>query len=638
MPTTKAKSTQKTQKKKEPKKSAADDSITSNASKKKKGSSFRKTGIQNRALKIFKKTAREFLLVGGSRSGKSFIIVYQQLAMAIKYDGSRHLIARFRFNHAKNSIWLDTLKKVLKLAYPGVKVTWRNTDYYLELENGSQIWLAGLDDKDRTEKILGMEFLTVFLNEASQISYEAYTILKTRLAQKIGRARPRLFVDANPPSKKHWMYQVFYNNNEPETNTTLVESRYAYLQMNPIHNKKNINAEYLETLNSLPLRKRKRFLDGEFADDSECALWTDDLINATRLRRLPDGTLPVELKRIVIAVDPAVTSKDTSDETGNHGIEIVECNLADIAKNEKNDKLKLQAQLKYLNDKHNIDIANAGTDAKLKNKIDEQYLADKQQLNEAYLKVTKKTFQGELKLIDQKAQHYQQHFSKLSGLFAKNTQVSKAAFAAQKAIATAEIAINTEKQVSASISATKNQIAEDSKLSFPLGTILVVKDIVLGAIDVASTIANGAKQVASINGTNPPGFARGGMYLSDGYGAYLTGPGTGTSDSINAKLSNGESIINARSTEMFAPILSAINMAGGGRAFGTTTQGNGYALGGLFNGSNTLNDGSNDFAVTRATNDMVKTIAANMPRQILVVEDVQASLQNKAMLQNMSNF
>ncbi|WP_448702750.1 hypothetical protein ACFGVR_10390 [Mucilaginibacter sp. AW1-3] len=56
------------------------------------------------------------------------------------------------------------------------------------------------------------------------------------------------------------------------------------------------------------------------------------------------------------------------------------------------------------------------------------------------------------------------------------------------------------------------------------------------------------------------------MYLSDGYGAYLTGPGTGTSDSINVKLSNGEYIINARSTAMFDPILSAINMADGGNS------------------------------------------------------------------------
>ncbi len=89
---------------------------------------------------------------------------------------------------------------------------------------------------------------------------------------------------------------------------------------------------------------------------------------------------------------------------------------------------------------------------------------------------------------------------------------------------------------------------------------------------------------------------------------------------------------------MFAPILSAINQAGGGRAFNATNTSNGYALGGLFNGSNTLNDGYSELANTRALNDMAKTLAANMPRQILVVEDVQASLQNRALLQSLSNF
>lgn len=274
------------------------------------------TSVQNQALRMFNKNTREFLLVGGSRSGKTFITVYYQLLLAMQYAGSRHLIARFRFNHAKNSIWLDTLKKVVRLAFADVNITWRNTDYYIELPNGSQIWLAGLDDKERTEKILGMEFLTVFLNEASQISYDAYTTLKTRLAQKVEKAKPKLFVDANPPSKKHWLYQVFIAKLEPETNTSLESSHYKWLKMNPDQNLKNISKTYLETLNSLPLRKRKRFRDGEFADDSECALWTDDLINATRMRRLADGTLPVSLRRIVVAVDPAVSSKDTSDETG----------------------------------------------------------------------------------------------------------------------------------------------------------------------------------------------------------------------------------------------------------------------------------------------------------------------------------
>jgi hypothetical protein len=55
-----------------------------------------------------------------------------------------------------------------------------------------------------------------------------------------------------------------------------------------------------------------------------------------------------------------------------------------------------------------------------------------------------------------------------------------------------------------------------------------------------------------------PAFADGGL---------VTGPGGPKDDKIDAKLSNGESVINAKSTKMFAPLLSAMNVAGGGRAF-----------------------------------------------------------------------
>ncbi|MDI9256326.1 hypothetical protein [Flavobacterium sedimenticola] len=50
-------------------------------------------------------------------------------------------------------------------------------------------------------------------------------------------------------------------------------------------------------------------------------------------------------------------------------------------------------------------------------------------------------------------------------------------------------------------------------------------------------------------------------------GGKVVGPGTGTSDSIPAMLSNGESVINAKSTSMFGPLLSWINQVGGGKKF-----------------------------------------------------------------------
>jgi hypothetical protein len=96
-----------------------------------------------------------------------------------------------------------------------------------------------------------------------------------------------------------------------------------------------------------------------------------------------------------------------------------------------------------------------------------------------------------------------------------------------------------------------------------------------GAIGIASIIAQASKSIAEINNTKsdaespgkttPSKFATGGL---------VTGMGTSTSDSIMANLSNGESVINAKSTAMFGNLLSNINQAGGGVGFGTQSQAN----------------------------------------------------------------
>ena len=81
---------------------------------------------------------------------------------------------------------------------------------------------------------------------------------------------------------------------------------------------------------------------------------------------------------------------------------------------------------------------------------------------------------------------------------------------------------------------------------------------ILAPIAAGAAIAAGLKNISQIASTPVPEMASGGM---------VSGFGSGTSDSINARLSRGESVINARSTRMFRPLLSQINEAGGGRGF-----------------------------------------------------------------------
>jgi hypothetical protein len=84
---------------------------------------------------------------------------------------------------------------------------------------------------------------------------------------------------------------------------------------------------------------------------------------------------------------------------------------------------------------------------------------------------------------------------------------------------------------------------------------------VLGGIASASAIATGFAAVKKITATKSPEIKRP-SYAGGVIG--LRGIGSGTSDNISANLSAGESVINARSTAMFASQLSAINQAGGG--------------------------------------------------------------------------
>lgn len=109
--------------------------------------------------------------------------------------------------------------------------------------------------------------------------------------------------------------------------------------------------------------------------------------------------------------------------------------------------------------------------------------------------------------------------------------------AAGKSVAVAQATINTYKGVSEALGAAPP----------PLNFLLA-----------GTTLAAGLNNIKNIVSVPEPAFAQGGL---------VNGAGSGTSDSVSARLSNGESVINARSTSMFKPLLSALNEAGGGRAF-----------------------------------------------------------------------
>lgn len=283
------------------------------------------TDKQQEAQAVLAGDATHCMLFGGSRSGKTFLLVRNVVFRALKAPGSRHAIFRFRYNHLKASIVLDTFPKVMRLAFPGVKWTPHAQDGYVDLQGGAQIWFAGLDDKDRTEKILGMEFVTLYFNECSQIPVSSIDTALTRLAQKVesqtgGLLKLRAYYDCNPPSKAHWTYRRFVQKQDPETKQPIsFPEDYASFQINPRDNVDNLSPEYLKMLDSLPARMRKRFAEGQFSDANPSALFPEEHIDRWRVI---DGKVP-EMVRVVVAVDPSGSGDEDNADNDEIGIVVV---------------------------------------------------------------------------------------------------------------------------------------------------------------------------------------------------------------------------------------------------------------------------------------------------------------------------
>lgn len=287
---------------------------------------------QEAANSLLASAARHILLRGGSRSGKTFLLCRAVIIRALKAPRSTHTIVRKHFNHLKHSVIYDTMPTVARLCFPGLKVHLDKSDWFHELPNGSKIIYGGLDDAERTEKILGQEHATIYLNECSQISYGARNKLVTRLAQKavIPATKELLplkaYYDCNPPGKGHWTYSLFIKHIEPQSRSKLERAaQYATMQLNPKDNEKNLPDGYIDELMALPAKDRMRFLQGEFQDQIDGALWDIDKIEHVSE---PQGErelarLRNRMRRIVVAIDPSGASGPEDKRNDEIGISVV---------------------------------------------------------------------------------------------------------------------------------------------------------------------------------------------------------------------------------------------------------------------------------------------------------------------------
>jgi phage terminase large subunit-like protein len=170
------------------------------------------------------------------------------------------------------------------------------TEGWYELANGSRFWLLGLDADPVTgvpSKVGSLDLAFAFVDEAVELVEADWMMLGGRLRfpdvpfTQIAGA-------TNPADPKHWLIQRFRDGKGELLQASTTDNRF-------------LPASYLERMAGMTGIYRERYVKGEWISISG-GLFDPAWIKV-------DGRMP-QMQRIVIAVDPAVTSGKSSDETG----------------------------------------------------------------------------------------------------------------------------------------------------------------------------------------------------------------------------------------------------------------------------------------------------------------------------------
>jgi hypothetical protein len=277
--------------------------------------------------------------------------------------------------------------------------------------------------------------------------------------------------------------------------------------------------------------------------------------------------------------------------------------------------------------------------SKSQNDIDEEFANSNYETFKEFYDAKKKLYADDVKALDEAAkekiaienavffaaQSIQGLFTNLANAAGEQTA---AGIAFQKIAAGIQIAIDTAKSITAAVAGATTAAAAGGPAApfLIVGYIASMVGSVIGAVTQATQLLSSAGEVPA-----PPKFATGVIGLD--------GAGTATSDSIDARLSRGESVMTAKATERFAPVLAQMEMAVGNRPnfqLGNRKFATGYIP--------TTDGGYSDRAMSNEVNNastmakMVSDSIAKMPQPKLVYDEFTNFVNNRNQSVNLSEL
>jgi hypothetical protein len=314
---------------------------------------FKPLTRQSEALKFLSVDSDvETILYGGAAGGgKTMLGCMWQILRRLKYPGTRSLIGRAK---------LDTLKKTTMATFfqvaheiglkAGEDFIYNQQSHIIKFSNGSEIILADLflypSDPMMTD-LGGLEITDAFIDEATEITEKAYSIVSSRIRYKLNEfgLKPKILLTCNP--SKGWIYNQFYL---PYKNQNLPE-HLAFVQALPGDNL-YLPESYVTSLTRLPEADRKRLLEGdwEFDNSSDRLYMYDELVRCFRE--------PMNVGEGYITADIARLGKDRTVLCVWKGLSCIDIV---VLKQKRQDEVK--AEIQRLMNEHSVRLSNVLADA-----------------------------------------------------------------------------------------------------------------------------------------------------------------------------------------------------------------------------------------------------------------------------------
>jgi phage terminase large subunit len=262
---------------------------------------------------------RYILITGGRGSGKSFF-ANLFLCLMLFWKNTKILFTRWTMKSAYDSIipeFIEKLELIKKIGLFNI-----NKDEITLKVKENKILFRGIktSEGNQTANLKSLPGINIWANDEGEelIDEETYDTIDLSVRKK--GVVNRIISILNPSNVHHFIYKKYIKDTHKIETIDGVEVEISthpdvlHIHTTYLDNIENLSEDWLKNVREMKIKNPSKYAHkviGAWKRDTEGAIWDQATIDKHRVKEAPKN-----MKEIIIAIDPAVSTNPDSDDTG----------------------------------------------------------------------------------------------------------------------------------------------------------------------------------------------------------------------------------------------------------------------------------------------------------------------------------